>query len=85
MVATLADDGINTVCNWNEAPGADVTQAILDITANPGFKSGADADIVSAIKDPFAFLPFFLVRRFPPRARYWRRSGARCGLAWIHR
>ena len=42
---------INTVCNWNEAPGADVTQAILDITANPGFKSGADADIVSAIKD----------------------------------
>ena len=35
LVATLADDGINTVCNWNEAPGADVTQAILDITANP--------------------------------------------------
>lgn len=50
-MATLADDGINTVCNWNEAPGADVTQAILDITANPGFKSGADADIASAIKD----------------------------------
>ena len=49
LVATLAEDGINTVCNWNEAPGADVTQAILDITANPGFKSGADADIVSAI------------------------------------
>ena len=40
LVATLADDGINTVCNWNEAPGADVTQAILDIAANPGFKSG---------------------------------------------
>ncbi len=51
LVATLAEDGSNTVCNWNEAPGADVTQAILDITANPGFKSGADADIVSAIKD----------------------------------
>lgn len=51
LVATLADDGVNTVCNWNEAPGADVTQAILDITANPGFKSGADADIASAIKD----------------------------------
>ena len=48
---SLADDGVNTVCNWNEAPGADVTQAILDITANPGFKSGTDADIVSAIKD----------------------------------
>ena len=51
LVATLAEDGVNTVCNWNEAPGADVTQAILDITANPGFKSGADADIASAIKD----------------------------------
>ena len=51
LVATLADDGLNTVCNWNEAPGADVTQAILDIAVNPGFKSGADADIVSAIKD----------------------------------
>ena len=48
---SLADDGVNTVCNWNEAPGADVTQAILDIAVNPGFKSGADADIVSAIKD----------------------------------
>ena len=51
LTATLADDGVNTVCNWNEDPGADVTQAILDIAANPGFKSGADADIVSAIKD----------------------------------
>ena len=51
LVATLADDGINTVCNWNEAPGADVTQTILDIAVNPGFKSGPDADIVSAIKD----------------------------------
>lgn len=51
LVATLADDGLNTVCNWNEAPGADVTQSILDIAVNPGFKCGADADIASAIKD----------------------------------
>ena len=47
----LADDGVNTVCNWNEAPGADVTQAILDMSAQSAFKSGADADIVSGIKD----------------------------------
>lgn len=33
------------------------------------------------MRGPFAFLPFFLVRRFLPRARYWRRSSARCGLA----
>ena len=51
LKATLADDGINTVCNWNEAPGADVTQAILDISTQPAFKTGADADIVSGIKD----------------------------------
>ena len=51
LKATLADDGVNTVCNWNEAPGADVTQAILDMSAQPAFKSGADADIVSGIKD----------------------------------
>ena len=51
LKATLADDGINTVCNWNEAPGADVTQAILDISKQPAFKSGADADIVAGIKD----------------------------------
>ena len=51
LKATLADDGINTVCNWNEAPGADVTQAILDISTQSAFKSGADADIVSGIKD----------------------------------
>lgn len=42
---------VNTVCNWNEAPGADVTQAILDMSAQSAFKSGADADIVSGIKD----------------------------------
>ena len=51
LKATLADDGVNTVCNWNEAPGADVTQAILDISTQPAFKSGADADIVAGIKD----------------------------------
>ena len=51
LKATLEDDGVNTVCNWNEAPGADVTQAILDISKQPAFKSGADADIVAGIKD----------------------------------
>ncbi len=49
--ATLAEDGVNTVCNWNEAPGADVAQAIMDIAADPAFRNAADADIVSGIKD----------------------------------
>lgn len=33
----LNDDGLTNYCNWNEEPGADVTQAILDICSNKGF------------------------------------------------
>ena len=51
LEATLADDGVNTVCNWNEAPGADVAQAVMDIAANSAFVSAPDADIVSGIKN----------------------------------
>ena len=50
LEATLADDGVNTVCNWNEEPGADVAQAVMDIAANSAFVSAPDADIVSGIK-----------------------------------
>lgn len=49
LEATLADDGVNTVCNWNEAPGADVAQAVMDIASNSAFVSAPDADIVSGI------------------------------------
>lgn len=51
LTATLADDGVNTVCNWNEAPGADVAQAVMDIASNSAFRSAPDADIVSGIVD----------------------------------
>ena len=51
LEATLADDGVNTVCNWNEEPGADVAQAIMDIASNSAFVSAPDADIVSGIKN----------------------------------
>mgnify|MGYP002798441058 CR=1 FL=1 len=51
LEATLADDGVNTVCNWNEAPGADVAQAVMDIASNSAFVSAPDADIVSGIKN----------------------------------
>ena len=48
---SLADDGVNTVCNWNEEPGADVAQAVMDIASNSAFVSAPDADIVSGIKN----------------------------------
>ena len=51
LTATLADDGVNTVCDWNEAPGADVAQAVLDIASNSAFRNAPDADIVSGIVD----------------------------------
>lgn len=47
----LADDGVNTVCNWNEAPGADVTQAVIDICKNPGFISLKDEEFTGKLKD----------------------------------
>lgn len=47
----LADDGVNTVCNWNEAPGADVTQAVIDICKNPGFIALKDDEFTGKLKD----------------------------------
>ena len=47
----LADDGVNTVCNWNEAPGADVTQAVIDICKNPGFIALKDEEFTGKLKD----------------------------------
>ena len=51
LTATLADDGVNTVCDWNEEPGAAVAQAVLDIASNSAFRNAPDADIVSGIVD----------------------------------
>lgn len=52
---TLADDGVTNVCNWNatdtDIKGVDVAQAMLDIAANPGFKSLTDAEIQTGITD----------------------------------
>ena len=48
---SLADDGVNTVCNWNEAPGADVTQAVIDICKNPGFLALKDEEFTGKLKD----------------------------------
>lgn len=47
----LAEDGLNTVCNWNEDPGAAVAEAIMAIAANDGFISQGDADFVTGLQN----------------------------------
>lgn len=47
----LADDGVNTVCNWNEDPGPAVAEAIMAIAANPGFISQDDASFVTGLQN----------------------------------
>ena len=42
---SLADDGVN------EAPGADVTQAVIDICKNPGFIALKDEEFTGKLKD----------------------------------
>ena len=51
----LTDDGVTNTCNWNatdtDIKGTDVAQAMLDISANPGFKSLTDAEIQTGIQE----------------------------------
>lgn len=46
----LNDDGVTNYCNWNTTEGAikgvDIAQALLDITASPGFKAQSDSGFV---------------------------------------
>ena len=46
----LNEDGVTNFCTWNEAPGADVTQAIIDIAKNPGFVSLKDESFTGELK-----------------------------------
>lgn len=49
------EDGITNHCNWNategDIKGVDVAQALLDIGANPGFKSCSDVDFLEGVKN----------------------------------
>lgn len=53
--ATLADNGVDTVCDWNSTTnsvkGVDVAQAMLDICKHAGFIATEDAEFVTGIKD----------------------------------
>ena len=51
LTVGLEDDGVTNFCTWNAAGGTDVAQAMLDISANPGFVSLSDAEFVTGIQD----------------------------------
>lgn len=48
---SLGEDKTSTLCDWNTAGGTDVAQAILDITANPGFINLDDAAFVTGVQE----------------------------------
>lgn len=50
----INDDGVTNYCNWNSAEGnikgADIAQALLDITASPAFLVQSDGSFVEGVK-----------------------------------
>ena len=76
----LADDGVNTVCNWNEAPGADVTQAIIDICKNPGFIALKDEEFTGKLKDGTLVAGVNGTWRANDAAEVWGDNYAACKL-----
>ncbi|HRX57858.1 MAG TPA: extracellular solute-binding protein [Eubacteriales bacterium] len=51
FTCSLADDKTTTECDWNTTGGTDVAQAILDITADPGFINLDDAAFVTGVQE----------------------------------
>lgn len=51
FACSLAEDGASTLCDWNAAGGTDVAQAILDLTANPGFISLSNDAFVTGVQE----------------------------------
>lgn len=76
----LADDGVNTVCNWNEAPGADVTQAVIDICKNPGFIALKDEEFTGKLKDGTLVAGVNGTWRANDAAEVWGTNYAACKL-----
>ena len=76
----LADDGVNTVCNWNEAPGADVTQAVIDICKNPGFIALKDDEFTGKLKDGTLVAGVNGTWRANDAAEVWGDNYAACKL-----
>ena len=51
----LNDDGLTNYCTWNSTDGpitgVDVAQAMLDISASPGFSSRTDTEFLAGVQD----------------------------------
>ena len=77
---SLADDGVSTVCNWNEAPGADVTQAVIDICKNPGFLALKDEEFTGKLKDGTLVAGVNGTWRANDAAEVWGDNYAACKL-----
>ena len=77
---SLADDGVNTDCNWNEAPGADVTQAVIDICKNPGFIALKDDEFTGKLKDGTLVAGVNGTWRANDAAEVWGDNYAACKL-----
>ena len=77
---SLADDGVNTVCNWSEAPGADVTQAVIDICKNPGFIALKDEEFTGKLKDGTLVAGVNGTWRANDAAEVWGDNYAACKL-----
>lgn len=77
---SLADDGVNTVCNWNEAPGADVTRAVIDICKNPGFLALKDEEFTGKLKDGTLVAGVNGTWRANDAAEVWGDNYAACKL-----
>lgn len=55
MEVGLNDDGISNYCTWNSSEGSvtgvDVAEAMIAISANPGFGNMVDSDFVAGVQD----------------------------------
>lgn len=51
----INEDGVTNHCDWNATEGnikgVDIAQALLDVTAHPGFAAQPDADFVKGVQD----------------------------------
>lgn len=76
----LADDGVNNICNWNEEPGAAVTQAIIDIATNDGFIALKDEEFPGKLKDGTVVAGVNGTWRANDAAEVWGENYAACKL-----
>ena len=51
LTCSVAEDGASTLCDWNDAGGVAVAQALIDLAADGGFVSLDDAAFVTGVQE----------------------------------